>query len=178
MAKKNYYSHETAFIDQGCKIGANTKIWHFSHIMPNCIIGKKCNIGQNVVISPEVILGRNVKVQNNVSIYDNVFLEDAVFCISGTSILETLLLRKKLLVFGNNIIIENFFPNLKCNFQNFNKKLSEHTLPQEIEIVNMLTYLKNISIDVGSEILIKKGNIEEIGKSFFNLFERIDNEDN
>ena len=102
----------------------------------------------------------------------------AVFCISGTSILETLLLRKKLLVFGNNIIIENFFPNLKCNFQNFNKKLCEHTLPQEIEIVNMLTYLKNISIDVGSEILIKKGNIEEIGKSFFNLFERIDNEDN
>ena len=68
MAKKNYYSHETAFIDQGCKIGANTKIWHFSHIMPNCIIGKKCNIGQNVVISPEVILGSNVKVQNNVSI--------------------------------------------------------------------------------------------------------------
>lgn len=67
---------------------------------------------------------------------------------------------------------------MKCNFQNFNKKLCEHTLPQEIEIVNMLTYLKNISIDVGSEILIKKGNIEEIGKSFFNLFERIDNEDN
>ena len=79
MAKKNYYSHETAFIDQGCKIGANTKIWHFSHIMPNCIIGKKCNIGQNVVISPEVILGSNVKVQNNVSIYTGVVCEDDVF---------------------------------------------------------------------------------------------------
>ena len=56
MAKKNYYSHETAFIDQGCKIGANTKIWHFSHIMSNCIIGEHCNIGQNVVISPHVII--------------------------------------------------------------------------------------------------------------------------
>tara|TARA_B110000208_G_C11746834_1_gene422037 strand:+ start:818 stop:1399 length:582 start_codon:yes stop_codon:yes gene_type:complete len=79
MAKKNYYSHETAFIDEGCKIGANTKIWHFSHIMPNCIIGEHCNIGQNVVISPNVILGKNVKVQNNVSIYTGVICEEDVF---------------------------------------------------------------------------------------------------
>ena len=79
MAKKNYYSHETAFIDEGCKIVANTKIWHFSHIMPNCIIGEHCNIGQNVVISPNVILGKNVKVQNNVSIYTGVICEEDVF---------------------------------------------------------------------------------------------------
>ena len=79
MAKKNYYSHETAFIDEGCKIGANTKIWHFSHIMPNCVLGEGCNVGQNVVISPEVILGKNVKVQNNVSIYTGVICEDDVF---------------------------------------------------------------------------------------------------
>jgi len=79
MGKNDYYSHETAFIDEGCKIGANTKIWHFSHIMSNCVIGKKCNIGQNVVISPDVILGENVKVQNNVSIYTGVICEDDVF---------------------------------------------------------------------------------------------------
>ena len=76
---KEYFAHETAVIDEGCQIGKGTKIWHFSHIMSNCIIGEKCNIGQNVVISPEVVLGRNVKVQNNVSIYTGVICEDDVF---------------------------------------------------------------------------------------------------
>ncbi len=74
-----YFAHETAVIDEGCQIGNETKIWHFSHVMPNCIIGNKCNIGQNVVISPEVELGNNVKVQNNVSIYTGVKCEDDVF---------------------------------------------------------------------------------------------------
>jgi UDP-2-acetamido-3-amino-2,3-dideoxy-glucuronate N-acetyltransferase len=75
----DYFSHETAIIDEGCVIGEGTKIWHFSHVMPNCKIGKKCNIGQNVVISPEVKLGDNVKVQNNVSLYTGVECEDDVF---------------------------------------------------------------------------------------------------
>ena len=75
----SYYAHETAVIDQGCEIGEGTKIWHFSHIMPNCKIGLKCNIGQNVVVSPDVTLGDNVKVQNNVSIYSGVNCEDDVF---------------------------------------------------------------------------------------------------
>ena len=74
-----YYAHETAVIDEGCEIGEDTKIWHFSHIMPNCEIGLKCNIGQNVVVSPDVKLGNNVKVQNNVSIYSGVICEDDVF---------------------------------------------------------------------------------------------------
>lgn len=76
---KNYYSHETAVIDDGCTIGAGTKIWHFSHIMPNSKLGEKCNIGQNVVISPDVVIGNNVKVQNNVSIYTGVTCDDDVF---------------------------------------------------------------------------------------------------
>ena len=76
---EEYFSHETAIIDEGCKIGKGTKIWHFSHIMSNCIIGEGCNIGQNVVVSPEVVLGRNVKVQNNVSIYTGVICDDDVF---------------------------------------------------------------------------------------------------
>ena len=74
-----YFAHETAVIDEGCTIGEGTKIWHFSHIMPNCVLGEGCNIGQNVVVSPEVILGNNVKVQNNVSIYTGVICEDDVF---------------------------------------------------------------------------------------------------
>lgn len=76
---KNYYSHETAIIDEGCIIGEGVKIWHFSHIMPCCVIGENCNIGQNVVISPEVVLGKNVKIQNNVSVYTGVICEDDVF---------------------------------------------------------------------------------------------------
>ena len=75
----DYFAHETAVVDAGCKIGEGTKIWHFSHIMPNCILGENCNIGQNVVVSPDVILGKNVKVQNNVSIYTGVVCEDDVF---------------------------------------------------------------------------------------------------
>lgn len=74
-----YFAHETAVIDEGCEIGEGTKIWHFSHIMPNCKIGEQCNIGQNCVISPDVVLGKNVKVQNNVSIYTGVICEDDVF---------------------------------------------------------------------------------------------------
>ncbi|MCE3227952.1 MAG: N-acetyltransferase [Bacteroidetes bacterium] len=76
---KHYFAHPTAVIDEGCEIGEGTKIWHFSHIMPNCKLGKNCNIGQNVVISPDVILGNNVKAQNNISIYTGVVCEDDVF---------------------------------------------------------------------------------------------------
>lgn len=79
MDAKNYFSHESAIVDAGCEIGEGTRIWHFSHIMAGCKIGKGCNIGQNVVVSPEVVLGNNVKVQNNVSIYTGVTCEDDVF---------------------------------------------------------------------------------------------------
>ncbi|MCX6278959.1 MAG: acyltransferase [Bacteroidetes bacterium] len=74
-----YFAHETAVIDEGCRIGNGAKIWHFTHIMKGCVIGENCNLGQNVVVSPDVILGRNVKVQNNVSIYTGVICEDDVF---------------------------------------------------------------------------------------------------
>ncbi len=77
--EKNYYAHPTAVVDEGCTIGNGVKIWHFSHIMSQCIIGDHCNIGQNVVISPEVVLGKNVKIQNNVSIYTGVTCGDDVF---------------------------------------------------------------------------------------------------
>ena len=75
----NYFKHESAYIDEGCTIGDDTKIWHFSHIMSGCKIGNGCNIGQNVVISPNVVIGNNVKIQNNVSVYTGVVCEDYVF---------------------------------------------------------------------------------------------------
>lgn len=75
----SFFAHPTAVIDEGCQIGDGSKIWHFSHIMPHCVIGEGCNIGQNVVISPEVVLGNNVKVQNNVSVYTGVTCADDVF---------------------------------------------------------------------------------------------------
>jgi len=79
MEAIDYTVHETAVIDEGCQIGCSTKIWHFSHLMTGCSVGKNCTIGQNVVISPDVVLGNGVKVQNNVSIYTGVTCEDDVF---------------------------------------------------------------------------------------------------
>lgn len=80
MSTENkYFVHESAYVDEGCEIGAGTRIWHFSHIMTNCKIGDHCTIGQNVMVSSNVILGNHVKVQNNVSIYEGVICEDDVF---------------------------------------------------------------------------------------------------
>lgn len=84
---KEYFVHESSYIDEPCEIGAGTKIWHFSHIMSGCRIGCNCNIGQNVVISPEVVIGHNVKIQNNVSVYTGVICENDVFI--GPSVVFT-----------------------------------------------------------------------------------------
>ncbi len=75
-----YFHHDTAHIAATARIGADTKIWHFSHVMDGARIGARCRIGQNVVISPGAVVGNNVKIQNNVSVYDGVVLEDDVFC--------------------------------------------------------------------------------------------------
>ena len=75
-----YFAHQSCYVDEGCQIGDDTKVWHFSHVMSGARIGRRCNIGQNVVISPGVVVGDNVKIQNNVSVYTGVVLEDDVFC--------------------------------------------------------------------------------------------------
>ena len=80
MEPKDYFVHESSYVDEPCEIGPGTKIWHFSHVMKNSRIGAGCNIGQNVVISPDVTIGSNVKIQNNVSVYTGCILEDDVFC--------------------------------------------------------------------------------------------------
>jgi UDP-2-acetamido-3-amino-2,3-dideoxy-glucuronate N-acetyltransferase len=82
-----FFAHESCFIDEGCSIGDDTKIWHFTHVMPGARIGRRCSIGQNVAVSPGVVVGDNVKIQNNVSLYTGVVLEDYVFC--GPSIVFT-----------------------------------------------------------------------------------------
>jgi UDP-2-acetamido-3-amino-2,3-dideoxy-glucuronate N-acetyltransferase len=79
MENKEYFAHESSYIDKPSEIGKGTKIWHFSHIMQNSKIGENCNIGQNVVISQQVIIGNGVKIQNNVSVYEGVICEDDVF---------------------------------------------------------------------------------------------------
>ena len=75
-----YFAHQSCYVDEGCQIGDDTKVWHFTHVMAGARIGRRCNIGQNVVISPSVVIGDNVKIQNNVSVYTGVVLEDDVFC--------------------------------------------------------------------------------------------------
>lgn len=74
-----YFVHESSYVDDGAEIGADTKIWHFCHIMPRAKIGERCNIGQNVLVSSDVTIGTNVKIQNNVSLYTGVIVEDDVF---------------------------------------------------------------------------------------------------
>ena len=78
--EKNYFVHESSYVDEGCEIGEGTKIWHFCHIQSGAKIGKKCSLGQNVNVSNNVIMGDGCKVQNNVSLYEGVVLEDNVFC--------------------------------------------------------------------------------------------------
>lgn len=106
MENKKYYAHPTAVIDEGCDIGAGTKIWHFTHIMPDCKIGKNCNFGQNVVVSPKVVLGNNVKVQNNVSIYTGVVCEDDVFL--GPSMVFTNIVNPRSAVVRRDQYVETF----------------------------------------------------------------------
>ena len=96
----SFFAHETSVIDEGSSIGKGTKIWHFSHIMPDSIIGSNCNIGQNVMIAPKVILGNNVKVQNNVSIYTGVICEDDVFL--GPSMVFTNVINPRSTIQRNN----------------------------------------------------------------------------
>ena len=75
-----YWKHESAYVDEGAQVGAGTKIWHFSHVMPKAVIGQQCSIGQNVFVANNVTIGNNVKIQNNVAVYEGVTLEDYVFC--------------------------------------------------------------------------------------------------
>jgi len=75
----DFFVHESSYVDEGAQIGANTKIWHFCHVMGSTKIGERCNIGQNVFVAADVIIGDNVKIQNNVSLYTGVIVEDDVF---------------------------------------------------------------------------------------------------
>ncbi len=103
---ENYFAHETAVIDANCSIGKGTKIWHFSHVMSDCIIGENCNLGQNVVVSPKVVLGTNVKIQNNVSIYSGVICEDDVFL--GPSMVFTNILNPRSAIIRRDEYVETF----------------------------------------------------------------------
>jgi UDP-2-acetamido-3-amino-2,3-dideoxy-glucuronate N-acetyltransferase len=80
MSERDYFVHESAYVDEPCEIGAGTKIWHFCHVSANAKLGERCILGQNVFVAGDVRIGNNVKIQNNVSLYTGVELEDDVFC--------------------------------------------------------------------------------------------------
>ncbi len=104
MENHDYFAHETAVIEPGCKIGKGTRIWHFSHIMKGCEIGEGCRFGQNVMVATDVKLGNNVKVQNNVSIYTGVICEDDVFL--GPSMVFTNIVNPRSAVVRKNQYVE------------------------------------------------------------------------
>ena len=93
MKEKDYFVHESSYIDENVEIGEGTKIWHFCHVQSGARIGKNCSIGQNVNIGNNVRIGNNVKIQNNVSVYEGVELEDYVFC--GPSMVFTNILNPR-----------------------------------------------------------------------------------
>ena len=80
MREKDYFVHESSYVDEPCRVGAGTKIWHYSHVMKDSVIGRECTIGQNVFVATGVRVGDRCKIQNNVSLYEGVTLEDDVFC--------------------------------------------------------------------------------------------------
>jgi UDP-2-acetamido-3-amino-2,3-dideoxy-glucuronate N-acetyltransferase len=100
----DYFSHTTAVVDEGARIGKGTKIWHFCHIMPAAVIGENCILGQNVFVDNNVTIGRGVKIQNNVSVYNGVILEEDVFI--GPSVVFT------------NVINPRSFIERKAEFKN------------------------------------------------------------
>ena len=100
---KNFFIHESSFLDENVTVGQGTKIWHFCHLLKNTVLGKNCSLGQNCVVGPRVTLGNNVKVQNNVSIFEGVECEDDVFL--GPSMVFT------------NIINPRAFINRKNQFK-------------------------------------------------------------
>lgn len=81
---RDYYAHESAYVDEGAQVGKGTKVWHFSHVMPGAIVGEDCSFGQNVMVASNAKIGNNCKIQNNVSVYEGVILEDYVFCGPST----------------------------------------------------------------------------------------------
>jgi len=87
MSFPTYFAHPTAVIDDGAEVGENSKIWHFSHLMPGAIVGRQCIIGQNAFIDNNAVIGDRVKIQNNVSIYNGVIIESDVFL--GPSVVFT-----------------------------------------------------------------------------------------
>lgn len=106
----DYFVHESAYIDDGAQVGAGTKVWHFSHVLPKAVIGKNCVLGQNVVVMANAVVGDFCKIQNNVSVYEGVVLEDYVFC--GPSMVFT------------NVLIP------RCEFP---RASSEHYLPTVVK---------------------------------------------
>jgi UDP-2-acetamido-3-amino-2,3-dideoxy-glucuronate N-acetyltransferase len=80
MIHPSAFVHPSSYVDEGATLGADTKVWHFCHVMPGAVIGARCSLGQNVVVMNRVRIGDNVKIQNNVSVYEGVELEDDVFC--------------------------------------------------------------------------------------------------
>ncbi len=132
-----YFKHRTSIIDKNCKIGKNTKIWHWSHISENVKIGENCIIGQNVFIGNNVTIGNNVKIQNNVSIYEGVTLENDVFC-------------------GPSVVFTNVkFPRSKINIKS--KNYSKTLVKSGVTLGANSTILSNIII--GNDALVGAGSV-------------------
>jgi len=140
MNKKKYFVHKSSIIDKNVSIGINTKIWHFSHIQSNAVIGENCSLGQNVNISNNVVIGNNVKIQNNVSVFEGVELQDFVFC--GPS-----------MVFTNIIKPRSEYPQNKSNFYEKTLVKKSASIGANATILCGITIGKYSLVGAGSVVL-------------------------
>ena len=155
---KNYFVHESSYVDENVQIGEGTKIWHFCHIMPNTKIGKNCSIGQNCVIGPNVTIGDNCKLQNNISVFEGVTIEDDVFC--GPSMVFTNVINPRSFIirkdeFKETIIRKGASLGANCtiicgnevgqySFVGAGAVVHKNVIPYELVVGNPIRRLKNI----------------------------------
>lgn len=73
-----YFVHPKAICESE-RIGENTRIWAFAHVLPNAVVGSDCNICDGVFIENDVIVGNRVTVKCGVQLWDGLEIEDDVF---------------------------------------------------------------------------------------------------
>lgn len=78
MSNKNYFVHPNGICETD-KVGKDTKIWAFAHVLPNVVIGEDCNLCDHVFIENGVRIGNRVTIKNGISLWDGVTIEDDVF---------------------------------------------------------------------------------------------------
>lgn len=78
MSDKPFFVHPNAMVASET-IGKGTRIWAFSNVQKDVVIGEDCNICDHCFVESRVVMGHRVTVKNGVSLWDGMTIEDNVF---------------------------------------------------------------------------------------------------